>query len=137
MSSLYGKQGFGLIAAIFLLLVLASAGAMMLNLSDTQRKTTVLALQGNRAYRGAITGIEWGVHQSLNGGGACPVTTTLSLTEGGLQGFDVELSCTSSEHSESGVPSRTYELTATSEYGDYGDPDYVRRRVMGTITNAP
>ncbi len=116
MSSLYGKQGFGLIAAIFVVLVLASAGAMMLNLSGTQRKTTVLALQGDRAYRAAITGIEWGVHQSLTGG-VCPTTTTLSLTEGGLQGFDVTLSCTSSEHSESGVSSQTYELTAISEYG--------------------
>ncbi len=137
MSSLYGKHGFGLIAAIFLLLVLASAGAMMVNLSGVQRKTTVLALQGNRAYRAAITGIEWGVFQAINNGPACPATTTLSLTEGGLQGFDVELSCTSSEHSESGVPSRTYELTAISEYGAYGDADYVRRRVMGTITDAP
>ncbi len=137
MSSLYGKHGFGLIAAIFLLLVLASAGAMMVNLSGVQRKTTVLALQGNRVYRAAITGIEWGVFQAINNGPACPTTTTLSLTEGGLQGFDVTLSCTSSEHSESGVPSRTYELTAISEYGTYGDADYVRRRVMGTITDAP
>ncbi len=136
MSSLYEKHGFGLIAAIFVLLVLASAGAMMINLSGVQRKTTVLALQGDRAYRAAITGIEWGVHQSLNLA-ACPTTTTLSLTEGGLQGFDVELSCTSSEHSENGVTSRTYELTAISEYGNYSDADYVRRRVMGTITDAP
>ncbi len=136
MRSLYGKQGFGLVAAIFVVLVLASAGAMMINLSGVQRKTTVLALQGDRAYRAAITGIEWGIHQSLNLA-ACPATTTLSLTEGGLQGFDVELSCTSSEHSESGVTSRTYELTAISEYGTYSDADYVRRRVMGTITDAP
>ncbi|MCZ6570292.1 MAG: hypothetical protein O7B23_09050 [Deltaproteobacteria bacterium] len=136
MSSLYEKHGFGLIAAIFVLLVLASAGAMMLNLSGVQRKTTALALQGDRAYRAAITGIEWGVHQSLNLA-ACPATTTLNLTEGGLQGFDVALSCTSSEHSENGVTSRTYELTAISEYGTYGEADYVRRRVMGTITDAP
>ena len=136
MSSLYEKHGFGLIAAIFVLLVLASAGAMMLNLSGVQRKTTVLALQGDRAYRAALTGIEWGVHQSLNLA-ACPATTTLNLTEGGLQGFDVALSCTSSEHSENGVPSRTYELTAISEYGSHGEADYVRRRVMGTITDAP
>ncbi len=137
MSSPYGKQGFGLIAAIFLLLVLASAGAMMLNLSGVQRKTTVLALQGNRAYRAAITGIEWGVFQAINNGPLCPATTTLTLTEGGLQGFKVKLSCILSEHSESGVTSRTYELTATSEYGSYGEADYVRRRVMGTITDAP
>ncbi len=136
MSSLDGKHGFGLIAAIFLLLVLASAGAMMVNLSGVQRKTTVLALQGNRAYRAALTGIEWGVHQSLNGA-ACPATTTLSLTDVGLQGFDVQVSCTSTDHSESGVTSLTYELTSISEYGTYGDADYVRRRVMGTITDAP
>ncbi len=91
MSSLYGKHGFGLIAAIFVVLVLASVGAMMLNLSGTQRKTTVLALQGNRAYRAALTGIEWGVHQSLNGA-ACPATTPLRLRDVGLQGFDVQVS---------------------------------------------
>ncbi len=136
MSSVYGKHGFGLVAALFVLVVLASAGAMMVNLSGTQRKTTALALQGNRAYRAAITGIEWGIHRSL-ALAACPTTTTLPLTEGGLQGFDVQLSCASSEHSEGGVASTTYELTAIAEYGTYGDADYVRRRVMGTITDAP
>ncbi len=136
MSCPYEKNGFGLIVAIFVLLVLASAGAMMINLSGTQRKTVALALHGDRAYRAAATGIEWGVHRSLNLS-ACPSTTTLSLNEGGLQGFEVDVSCTSSEHSEGGVTSNTYELTAVAEYGAYGDTDYVRRRVMGTITDAP
>ena len=136
MSCPHEKNGFGLIVAVFVLLVLASAGAMMVNLSGTQRKTTVLALYGDRAYRAAASGIEWGVHQSLSLS-ACPATTTLSLNEGGLQGFEVDVSCTSSEHSEGGVTSNTYELTAIAEYGVYGGGDYVRRRVMGTITDAP
>ena len=136
MTSPYGKHGFGLVSAIFLLLVLAAAGTMMINLSGVQRRTSVLALQADRAYRAAASGIEWGAHQALNLA-ACPVTTTLNLAEGGLQAFDVEVSCTSSSHSEGGVASTTYEISAVAEYGSYGDADYTRRRLMATITDAP
>jgi MSHA biogenesis protein MshP len=131
-----GERGFGLVAALFVVVVLAAAGTMMINTSGVQRSTTVLSLQGDRAYHAAASGIEWGIHRVL-GLSACPGATTLSLTEGGLKGFDVDVSCTSSAHSEGGVSLKVYEITAIAEYGTYGDRDYVRRRMKGTVTDAP
>lgn len=131
-----GERGFSLVAALFVLVVLAAAGTMMINTSGVQRSTTVLSLQGDRAYHAAASGIEWGIHRVLDLS-ACPGSTTLSLTEGGLKGFDVDVSCTSSSHVEGGVSLNVYEITAIAEYGTYGDPDYVRRRMKGTVTDAP
>ena len=131
-----GKDGFGLIAAIFVVLVMAAAGSMMINLSGVQRKTTGLSLQSDRAYRAAASGIECGVHRVL-ALAACPSTTTLNLSEGGLQGFDVKVTCSSSGHTEGTVTSTTYDLSAVAEYGTYTTVDYVRRRLRGTVTDAP
>ena len=129
------QSGFALVAAIFLLLVLASASAMMVNMSGVQRRTSLFALLGDRAYYAAASGVEWGIHQALGSG--CPATTTLNLSEGGLVGFDVEVSCTSSSHDEGSTTTTTYLLEAVAEYGTYGDPDYVKRRLQTVVTDAP
>ena len=136
MRGLKDERGFGLVAALLVVVVLAAAGTMMINTSGVQRGTTVLALQGDRAYHAAASGIEWGIHRVL-ALSACPGSTTLNLTEGGLKGFDVDMSCTSSTHVEGALTHKVYELTAIAEYGTYGDADYVRRRMKGTVTDAP
>ena len=136
MSGPRDERGFSLVAALLVVVVLAAAGTMMINTSGVQRSTTVLSLQGDRAYHAAASGIEWGIHRVLNLS-ACPGPTTLSLTEGGLKGFDVDVSCTSSTHVEGALTLKVYELTAIAEYGTYGDQDYARRRMKGTVTDAP
>ena len=128
------ERGFALVAAIFLLVVLASASSMMINLSGVQRRTSDFSLLGDRAYHAAASGIEWGIHQALASG--CPVTTTLNLGEGGLKGFDVEVSCSSSSHDEGSTTTTTYVIEAVAEYGSYGDQEYVKRRMRSLVTDA-
>ena len=129
-------DGFALVSAIAILVLLAGAGTVMVATSGVQRRTGTLALQGARAYHAARSGIEWGIDQVITLS-ACPSTTVLSLTEGGLIGFDVNVSCTSSSHTDGGSSFDVYQIISQAEYGTYGDIDYVKRRVRSSVTDAP
>ncbi len=136
MSAAGRRDGFGLVSALFVLVVLAAAGAILLNVAGVQRRTGVAALQGARAWHAARSGLEWGIWQALDAG-ACPPPTTLALAEGGLLGFGVQVSCTSTTHTEDGATARVYRLVAVASYGSFGDADFVRRRLQVTLHDAP
>lgn len=136
MSRASGKRGFGLMSALFLLLVLSAAAAFMLNLSGVQRSTVNLAIQGAHAFQAARSGVEWGTWQ-LATNGTCFAATNLSLSEGGFSGFTVAVTCTSTDHTEATTNSSVYQIVSIAEQGAYGDPDYARRRLRVTISDAP
>ena len=128
------QRGFALVAAIFLIVVLASLGVVIVRISGVQQHTVNIALLGARAFEAAVAGMEWGAFQALDSG-AC-TTTTLNLTEGGLTGFDVDVTCSSSAHTESGNVYNLYLIDAEARYGVYGTPDYVSRRMQARVTDA-
>lgn len=129
-------NGFSLISALFLLVVLSALGAYMVNISGTQHFTTLHALQGARAYHAARSGTEWGIAEAINNGN-CAVGTTLS--GGNLNGFRVVVDCTASNHREAGANYNVYEITAFAETFTpaYGQPGYAARRITVTVTDAP
>ena len=129
-----GQRGFALIAAIFLIVVLASLGVFMVRVSGVQNQTVNIALLGARAFEAAVAGMEWGAFQALDSG-AC-TSTTLNLTEGGLTGFDVDVTCSSSAHTESGNTYTLFLIDVEARNGVYGTPDYVSRRMQARVTNA-
>lgn len=55
------QQGFSIIAAIFILVVLAALGAFMVTIYTNQQIGFAMDVQGSRAYQAARSGIEWGV----------------------------------------------------------------------------
>ena len=128
------QRGFALVAAIFLIVVLSSLGAYMVRISGMQHQTVNVALLGARAFHAARTGIEWGVYQALDGN--C-TTQTLNLTEGGLNGFVVDVTCGSSSHTETGDTYNIFVIDVEARAGVYGTPDYVSRRIQATLTDAP
>ncbi len=129
------QRGFALVAAIFLLVVLASLGVFIVRVSGVQQQTVNIALLGARAFEAAVAGIEWGAFRAIDAG-SC-TNTTLNLTEGGLDGFDVDVSCSSSAHTEEGNAYNLYDIDVEARAGVYGTPDYVSRRMQATITDAP
>jgi len=129
-----GQRGFALVAAIFLIVVLASLGVFIVRISAVQHQTVNIALLGARAFEAAVAGMEWGAFQALDSG-AC-TSTTLNLTEGGLAGFDVDVTCSSSAHTESGNVYNLYLIDVEARNGVYGTPDYVSRRVQARVTDA-
>ena len=128
------QRGFALVAAIFLIVVLSSLGVYMVRISGIQHQTVNVALLGARAFHAARTGIEWGVYQALDGN--C-TTETLNLTEGGLNGFVVDVTCGSTSHTETGDTYNIFVIDVEARAGVYGTPDYVSRRIQATLTDAP
>ena len=57
------QRGFSIVAAIFILVVLAALGAFMVTISTNQAIGSALDIQGSRAYQAARSGIEWGVYK--------------------------------------------------------------------------
>ena len=54
------QYGFSLPAAIFLLVVLALMGAVIVTVTGLQQSSQQLDVLGARAYQAARAGIEWG-----------------------------------------------------------------------------
>jgi MSHA biogenesis protein MshP len=135
------REGFSLVSAIFLLVVVTAAGAFMVRISGVQRTTTSFALLGPKAYHAARSGIEWAVHAAINVPGSCPVgsttTSSFNLTEGGLAGFSVAVTCASAVHNEASGSETVFDITSTAEFGSFGDRDYVSRRLEARVTDAP
>lgn len=128
------QRGFSLVPAIFLLIVLASLGAVAVRLTAVQQQTTVLAIQGARAYAAARAGVETAIYDALINGSCGAQTVTLS--EGGLTGFTVDVSCASTTHTEGATTNTVYVIDAFAQAGAYGSPDYVSRRIRSKVTDA-
>ena len=128
------QNGFSLVPALFLLVVLAALGIVAVRLAGVQHQTVVLAMQSGRAYAAARSGIEWSAYQALNNSSCA--AATINLTEAGLAGFTVETNCISSSHSEGPNTVNVYVIDAFAWSGSYGNPDYVSRRVRSTVTDA-
>jgi len=139
----YSQRGFTLVTAIFIIVILATLVGYMVSLSGTQRATSLLALQGARAYQGARSGIEWGIQQtSTTPGTMCSAApgstpTTFALNGPGLAGFSVTVSCDFTTHTEKSTTVSVYHLVALAAFGSYGSPDYVSRQLEATVSNAP
>lgn len=138
------ERGFALVAAIFIVVVLAMLGIMMVTLGGMERATATTAVQGTRAYYAARSGIEWGTFQALNTplGTTCAlepatVTSAFTLSVSGLNGFAVTVVCSYTPHRERGTTYNIFVITSTATSGNFGDADFVSRTLNATVTDAP
>jgi len=129
------QQGFSLVSAIFLLVVLAGLGVYAVRMNTMQQQTVTAGLRGAQAYQAARTGVAWGAYRALNAS-ACAASTTLTLTEGAASGFRVTVQCTQRTHMEGAGTVHVYVFDVRAEGGTYGGPDYVSRRLQTKITDA-
>src|SRR5687767_6401510 len=117
------QTGFSLVAAIFLLVVLALMGALIASVTGMQQGSSQLDVSGVRAYQAARAGMEWAAHQVLDPGNlepscgikSCPASpTNLSLSES-LSGFTVRVECTQeADTTESNRNVRVFRIVATA-----------------------
>jgi len=122
-------QGFSLVAVIFIITVLALAVVFIARISNVSVATNNLAMQGARALQAAESGADWGIYRVTNGG--CPAaSTTFTLSEQSLTGFNVTVDCSSSTFTEQGQTITMYYLDVFAEYGTLGTtPDYASRKL--------
>lgn len=131
-----GRQpGFALIPALFLIVVLGALAVVAIRVGTGQQQAVTMSLQQARALSAAQTGIEWGAYQAVKNS-SCVASTTLTLTEGALNGFSVIVTCAAVTFSTGAATNTSYVLNSAATSGLYGQPGYVRRVVSGTYTNA-
>jgi MSHA biogenesis protein MshP len=150
------QKGFSLVAAIFLLVVLALLGALIASVTGMQQAGGQLDVLGVRAYHSARAGLEWGAHQVLDPGNtlnpvscspvvmpSCPASPThLSALGGSLSGFTVSVTCTqAADTTESNRNVRVFQIVATACQPSGGNcltatptNGYVERRLEATVS---
>lgn len=119
------QRGFAIVAAIFILVVLAALAGFVVSVSSTQHLTFAQDIQGARAYQAARVGVEWGIQNWLKTAPSlasnCPdtqippavvgtaATQTLSFADPELSGFQTEVR--TRRHSSGGLQFCTIEAT--------------------------
>lgn len=130
-----GEQGFALVAAIFILLVLAVLGTVMVRMSAEQSTTGLQIYQSARVYQAARGGLEWGSQRVLVAASCLDPYPSFTL-----DGFTVSVSCQPDAGgliTEGAASYNVFLVTALAERGTFGSPEYVSRRLQARITNAP
>ncbi len=132
------QSGFGLVAAMFLIIVIGGVIAAMWRMSLTQAATSDFALQQARAYQAARAGLEWGIWQFLN-----DECTASSFNIPGLDGFQVTVECPEALrtehtdlHEEPSPDMISQTIIATATYAAVGSPDYAYRRLSVVVEKA-
>ena len=129
--------GFALVPALFLIVVLGALGAVAVRLGNGEQHAVTMGLVQARALAAARAGVEWGAYQALtNPLHSCAASTTLSLTEGSLNGFSVVVSCSATSFANGSATNTSYSILAAATAGTYGQPGYVKRVVSSTFTDA-
>ena len=127
------QKGITLIGAIFVLVIVSLLGQYLVNITGVQRQISLLTLQSTRAFHAANAGIEWGIDSIINGGGSCSASTALSPN---ISNFTTTVSCTElGNYSEDTETITIFRISSLSEYGSYGQIDYVSRELETIIHN--
>ena len=133
-------RGFSVLAAIFLLVVLAALAAFLLTVGGLQQTSSTLDLQGAKVYQAARAGIEWGVYRALRDD-SCVASTSFALP-GGLSEFTVTVQCTQTAYDEisAGATPKIRSIVATACNRPSGGncqglvaPFYVERQLQATV----
>jgi MSHA biogenesis protein MshP len=147
------QTGFALPSAIFLIVVLAILGAIVVSVSGLQHTSSARDVMGSKVYQAARSGIEWGAYKVLQqaaapGSGVCPASPTPIAMPAGtdLAGLTVSVTCLQtppfdegSRTSAGGNPLEFYVITATAcnqppcPNTTNPGPAYVERQLQATI----
>lgn len=146
-------SGFALVAAVILLVALATLGITVSRLTSAQNTSAAEDAMQAYALQAARAGTEWGLYQALQNG-ACASTQTLALPTG-TGGFAVTVTCDVSQRNEGvqsdGITVRViniYRISAIAcnsancpDAAKVGQSGYVERRRVATLcatgTQAP
>lgn len=111
------QQGFSLIMAIFLVVVLGGIAVFIGRVTSMQIQSSSLDEEGAMAYHAARSGLEWGVYQAIVGSSCdvppsfpLAVPTTLTTTVN----YTVKVTCSKTTATEGLVSYDIYQITATA-----------------------
>ena len=147
------QRGLGVIAAIIVVVMLATLGAAVMRLTFTQQFDSAQDINGARAMQAANAGAEWGMYQAIASAGTwhgC-TSTTQTLDLRASMGFWVTVTCTSrspafvegQQASGAARNVRLYVIDAVACNGTAACPDntaatstgYVERKRQAMVTD--
>jgi len=103
-------RGFLIIAAVFLLVVLAGLVAYLMSVSTTSQTASVADLNSARAYQAARAGLEVAAYQVIVSS-TCTASQDIPFA-GNLAGYTATVTCTSSPLTEGGASVTAYKLVS-------------------------
>lgn len=121
------EKGLSLVQAMFVLVVLAVLGAYLVSLAVVQSRTSVMAVQGARAFQVANGALEWGISRAV--AGLCTASSQFTL-----DGFQARVTCASELFEEGGDSYHVYRLTALAESSAWPSENYVSRLLEARVT---
>jgi MSHA biogenesis protein MshP len=127
-------NGFALVNALFLLVVMGVLAAVMATLSNVSHDTGNKSLLSAKVYYGAKAGLDWGIQRAHAAGSCAGSTGPFPITQGGLAGVSVTVECVESLH---GATNSVYYIVSRATIGAVGAPDYAERRMEATVSNIP
>ncbi|WP_338414460.1 MSHA biogenesis protein MshP [uncultured Sphaerotilus sp.] len=135
----HASGGFGAIAAIFVLVVLASLAAAIVRLGQSTQTGSAQDILGARAWAAARAGTEWGLYQALKGSWTTCSGASQTLDLRADIGMRVTVSCSSTLYNEgentSGAAQtlRVYTVNAVACNSTSACPDNARAVQPGYI----
>jgi MSHA biogenesis protein MshP len=124
------QQGFALIAAVFLITVIAAIAFTLASISSSRGLTTVQNLEAARAYYAAYSGIQVAATRAIAG--------TCANASVSIEGYTVDLGCTAlTGQSEGATTYSVYTVTSQARRGAWDEAVYVSRRLRASVTDAP
>ena len=127
------QRGFGLILALFVLVIGAVIGATLAQLLGSANQATGLQLGALRARVAARAGQEWARYRITLTNACAANVLNLGATAGALRGFRVTVTCSSTAHNDGGVPRNSYVINSFAQYASFGSPDYVSSSSIETL----
>ncbi len=135
-------NGFVMVAAIFLLVVLAALAGFIVSFSNVQHLTSAQDLQGSRAYWAARAGMEWAMCTiQANCSNTAPDCAAYSTTVSedltnieGLEDFTIRVGISCRSYNEGGADDKKiFEVSSTAfSGGDVGSLTYIERSVSAS-----
>lgn len=122
------QHGFGLVAAMFVIIIITAVITAMARLAETQNATNSMAIQQARAYQAARAGLELGIYRAVNGQDCA--------ADFALDGFRVILDACPANTMP--VPEESRDVSfisvlSTAEFGTPGSPDYAYRKLTAVV----
>lgn len=131
------EKGVSLITAIFLVVIVASIGAYMVTIGQTQQQTTALSVLGTRGMNAAASGLEWGIQRAVQAAAAgldcSPGTVNFNLNATTLNNFNVVVGCSVQSFEEGTTMYNVYTLTSTANMNVFGNPDFISRTLRASV----
>ena len=125
--SRFHQRGASLLFAVFVLTATALVLALMVSTLTGRSLSTARVIQTEQAHYAARAGLEVAFAQ-------VPACNNFNLTD--VDGFTVNVTCSSEQVTEGGLNYTIYDITATATAGDQSAGTFVSRRVSATFQDS-